>query len=302
MIGLRLPAVVVAAALGAAIPAAQDPGTPLASIHVAVEDEDGRPVTDIRPDEFTLLLANVPVPIAQVSRGPHPLRLIVIVDVTTRPPVDVRTLREGIDQLGGALRDGDEAQVWRVGGRITRGPAFTREPGSRRTAAAFAVNPANVERSGPSPIWDAIVEASDALDGEDGRRAILIYTDGRATANRHGGADAAARALAAGVSVNVVMPAGEFRFMNLDRIVTVHPDRMPQAIARDTGGAFVPLPPRLRPAAEKPPPSFGEALAAIVTGLQGEYVLRVARPEGEHRLVEVRVNRPGLTLRARRAI
>jgi hypothetical protein len=302
VIGLRLPAVVVAASLGAAIPAAHTPGAPLASIHVAVEDADGRPVTDIRPDEFTLLLANTPVPIAQVSRGPHPLRLIVIVDVTTRPPVEVRALREGIDQVGGTLREGDEAYIWRVGGRITRGPAFTREPGSRRTAAAFAVSPANVERSGPSPLWDAIVEASDALDGEDGRRAILLYTDGRATANRQGGADAAARALAADVSVNVVMPSGEFRFMDLDRIVTVHPDRMPQAIARDTGGAFVTLASRVRAPGETQQPAFGEALAAIVTGLHGEYVLLVARPEGEHRLVEVRVNRPGLTLRARRAI
>lgn len=302
MIGVRLSGLLAAASIGAALPGAQMPAVPLVSIHVAVEDERGRPVANVRPEEFTLLLDNAPVPIVEVSRGARPLRLIVIVDVTTLPKVPDRGLRDAIDRLGATLGESDQAHIWRLGGRITRGPAFTRDPRSRRTAAGFAVNAANAERSGPSPVWDAIVEAAGTLDAHDGRRAIILYTDGRATANRYSGAEAAVRALAADVSVNVVMPAGPSSFRNFDRIVTVHPERMPEAIAHDTGGAFAYAPPRNWSPENGRPPALGDTLAAVVTGLHQEYVLHVVLPDGGPRLVEVRVTRPGLTLRARRAI
>jgi hypothetical protein len=301
MIPIRVACLLAAASIGSAAPV-QIPTAPLVSIHVAVEDEHGRPVTNVRPEEFTLLLDNTPVTIEHVTTGPTPLHLIVIVDVTVFPQVEARSLYEAVDRVGASLRAEDVGRIWRLGGRITRGPAFTADARSRRTAASFAINEANVERSGPSPIWDAIVEAIDALEHEDGRRAILLYTDGRATANRHGSAEAATRAIAADVSVNVVMPASEYSFRTNDQVVTVHPDRMPQAVARDTGGKFAYFPSRHPAPDGRRLPTFGETLAAVVTSLQHEYVLRAARPEGEPRLLSVRLSRPGLTLRARRAL
>jgi hypothetical protein len=293
----------LAVSLGAGLAHAPRPDTPLVRIPVSVEDGLGRPVKGIEPGEFTLFIDNVPAPIVDVAAELQSLRLILIVDVTTRPPLSAGLLREAIDQVAGAMRDGDRAHVWRVGGRITRGPAFTREAISRRTAAGFAANPANLERSGPSPIWDAIVEASEALETGEGRRAILLYTDGRASGNRHGAADVATRALAAGVSVSVVAPQTTTTFRNDDRMITVHPDRMPQAIARDTGGVFFHFPQGRRSRDDGPPPSLGATFAGIMTSLRHEYVLTVARPDGPGpHLIGVRVNRPGLTLRARRVI
>ena len=42
---------------------------------------------------------------------------------------------------------------------------------------------------GSSPLWDALDTAATALEGATGRRAIIVVTDGRSTANRIGFAE-----------------------------------------------------------------------------------------------------------------
>jgi hypothetical protein len=47
-----------------------------------------------------------------------------------------------------------------------------------------------VDWLGPSPLRDAVFEASSQLAAEPGRRAIVLISDGAATANVHGHGEA----------------------------------------------------------------------------------------------------------------
>ena len=58
-------------------------------------------------------------------------------------------------------------------------------------------------RNGPSPIWDAVYRAVEVLEERPGARAILMATDGKATANVHGYQETFERAVRAGVRVNI---------------------------------------------------------------------------------------------------
>lgn len=278
-------------------PAPQPPAVPnqkLATVHVAVEREDGTPVADLQPEEFTVLLDGAPHPVVAVSPGPRPLSIALLIDVTTRPPLPRRTLRAAIEHFLEGLTEEDRARVWRVGGGVTAGPPFTADVRTLLAAARPALDARDAERSGPSPIWDAIVEAIGDLRQENRRRAIVLISDARATGNRHGLAAAVEHASVADVAVNVVAPPGAEVFWSDSRAVKVHPEWMPEALAVNTGGVLL----HYRDGDE-----LGDRLGRILAALRQSYAVTIPRPDGTaQRLVEVRVARPDLSLRSRRIL
>lgn len=266
------------------------------AIHVAIEHEDGTPAAGLAAEEIEVLLDGEPQPVVRVSPGPRPLSVALLIDVTTRPRLPRDAMRAAVEQFVKALDGQDRARIWRVGGGITAGPPFTSDARALLGAARPAIDPRAEEMSGPSPIWDAVVEVVTALHGEAGRRAIVLITDGHATGNRHGLAEAVERASAADVSVNIVAPQGIATFWSESRVVKVHPEWMPQALAANTGGLFVHY------GDGKHLPA-GEMMRRIIAGLRHEYDVTIRRPAGKaQRLIEVRVKRQGLTMRARRIL
>lgn len=289
-------ALAIAGACWGAIAAQQGAGAGFSTVHVAVTDADDRPVAGLLPEDFELLLDGAPQPIVHASLERPPLRVALVLDVTTRPAIPEAAMREIVDRLAGALAPVDRARVWRIGGGITAGAPFS---GDRRVlleAARPGIDPRDPQKSGPSPIWDGVLEATAALEEEDGRRAILLITDGRATGNRHGLGEAVERASVAGVAVSVLSPEATSMLQSEGKLVTVHPERMLLSLAANTGGRLFHYRESERPAAAALPDR-------ILSGLRHEYALRIVRPAGDAaRLIEVRVRRPGLILRARRIL
>jgi hypothetical protein len=64
------------------------------------------------------------------------------------------------------------------------------------------------ERSGPSPVWDAINEAVRLLETEGGRRAVIVVTDGRSTGNRISLTTLLGRLRGANVPVHIILVNG----------------------------------------------------------------------------------------------
>jgi hypothetical protein len=113
-----------------------------------------------------------------------------------------------IDSLG---RD-DRARIGSIARTRLLSPAFASDHGALGRALGNALNVRREDRYGPSPLWDAIVDGIASLDGESGRRAIILVTDGMATGNSHPLDEVIAQAKRAGVSVSVVCEAwGPFR-------------------------------------------------------------------------------------------
>lgn len=273
--------------------------SPVTTIQVAAEHPDGRPYPGLEAGDFTLLLNGNPHAIEAVQPGPHPLRLALLIDVTISPPgADIAPLRRAVDRIARALAPHDAMRVWTIGGGVKPGPPFTSDERAILKAAGPALAPAAADRSGPSPIWDAVVDATTALEAERGTRTIVLVTDGRATGNRHGLSDAILGASRAGVSVNVLGPASTMVFLNDTRIIAVRPERMLESLVANTGGRLVPWD---RGGRQESP--VADLLAGIVESARHEYRLTIRPPEGDSvQLIEVRVARPDLKLRARRVL
>jgi hypothetical protein len=104
--------------------------------------------------------------------------------------------------LAAAIRPEDTVRLGIVTSRLRLGAPLS-ERDRRRLLDLVPDVPAS-ERYGPSPLWDAIYDATTALAGEPGA-VVLLVTDCRSTANRHGLAELVAHATATKTPVSTIV-------------------------------------------------------------------------------------------------
>jgi VWFA-related protein len=157
-------------------------------------------------------------------------------------------------------------------------------------------HPLSSSQRGPSPIWDAVDLTVTALAAEPAHRAIVLLTDGHATGNRFSVTDVGRRAMLSGVSIHIV-GARDAPYLVPQTATTaarVDPRTNLQWLARITGGSFSSMADNLDPQ--------GQA-TRVMRELHSTYLLDIAsapaQPAGAIVPIEVRVNRPGVTVRTR---
>ncbi|OFW21619.1 MAG: hypothetical protein A3G21_14550 [Acidobacteria bacterium RIFCSPLOWO2_12_FULL_66_21] len=314
---LTASAVVLAATLGV-IHANSFPlshGDGLIVVDAVVEGPDERPVSGLRQADFEIAADGEQRQILSFEQAER-MSLVLLVDVTnsvtdsgdvtlsgndparvaaTVFELSLGALRKSAGQLLNGLGRGDRARVGAIAGRLSLSPAFTSDPGELAKAIDTAIDRSERERHGPSLIWDAADAAVSALDGETGRRAVILCTDGRATGNRMGMVDAADHAAASGVSLNIVAPFLTAVIPQGRGVIIVRPERSLGAVADFTGGVLITEVPHLRSKPEL-------VLSTILARVRLAYRLGFAPVAHDGRLhrVDVRVKGEGLTVRARK--
>lgn len=274
------------------------------ALSVAVETAEGEPLGGLAPGDFEVLLDGKPQPILAVEPGPHALRLALLIDVTIRPPLSGAQVRRSVEAFARALTPADAAQVWSLGGRLSKESTWTADGRTLLEMARPVIDPPPAALGGPSPIWDAVMDAVGALSAGADPKAVVLISDGRATANRHGLAETIEAASRANVTVSAIAPAPEpgpvmmpsGGFILPRQTATPSRATVLELLTANTGGRLFEYEPG-RPAA------VPDLVTRIVNGLRQEYRLAIARPAGDApKLIEVRVARPNLTLRARRIL
>jgi Ca-activated chloride channel family protein len=130
------------------------------------------------------------------------------------------------------------------------------------------------------------------LKDVEGRKVVLVFTDGDDTASRRGMGDVLDRARQEEVMVYAIGLQSEF--FNGQRMVRSRPDRSLRRLAEETGGGYF----ELQKTAELAP-----TFTRVAQELHSQYTLGFAPgtlDNREHRL-EVRMKQPGQTARARRS-
>src|SRR5262245_65688349 len=112
-----------------AVPGAQQPvfrGTSdVVRVYATVTDRDGRLVTTLTRDDFTVRDEGKPQPITVFDNTPQPIRLIVMLDVSGSMAGNLPLLRGAAEQLFARLRPDDVARVGAFGNDIKISPTFT---------------------------------------------------------------------------------------------------------------------------------------------------------------------------------
>ena len=229
----------------------------------------------------------------------QPLSLVVLVDVSISMESRVKrsAIREEVERrLPLLLAPHDRVQAGAFARQISISPPFAGNSKAFLTAVRKTLDPRDEETLGPSRLWDALDEAIKALAQSEGRRAVLLVTDGQATGNRDGPQEVAPRAVAAGVAVSVVGLDWERTIrQDAETGVRVRPGVALEWIAGATGGRY--LRDRLIPAEP------GPVLERLLADLHERYTLGFTPPvaDGKMHDLEVRVRKSGVRLRARRS-
>jgi Ca-activated chloride channel family protein len=144
----------------------------------------------------------------------------------------------------------------------------------------------------PTRLYDAIDASISALEGVEGRRVVLVFTDGDDTASRLGFGDVLQRAREEEIMVYAI--GLESEYFNGQRMVRSRPDRNLRRIADETGGGYFEL---------KKTEELGPAFTRVAQELHSQYLLGFTPKNLDckvHKL-EVRSKDPSNKARARRS-
>lgn len=283
----------VAAGLCASVSVSTADRAAHATVHVAVEDKDGKPVRGLTAGAFSLSVDGAAQRIESIVPAAEPLSLILLVDDS----VSMKRLAGHFDRDARAFVEHfDAADRWRVGAfgdRIIFSRAFASGRASFRLAPRQPIVLRERTVRGGSPLWDAIHQSVELLTDERGRRSVLALTDGRASGNQHGLEDVAEFAVDHAVSLNAIVPFPPAGIrQDRETMAVVRPAANLDRLARYTGGVL------LGGFELKDDPV--KQLPGLAARLRAGYTITFAQPEADgrrHRL-DVRVATAGLQVRA----
>jgi VWFA-related protein len=288
-------AVLLAICLAASAPRASQPPS-LVLLDVAVEERPRVPVYGLELDDFEIVTGGATQPIKYFAGGERPLALLLLMDVSVslHEIVERSDLRQSVEKFFlPRLAAVDRLRIGAFAKHLFISPELRSNREPMIAALRRALDPDEDDTFGPSPVWDALYTGIGQLSTTEGRRAVVLVTDGRATGNRHSSEEVARHAMANGVAISIV---GEDWDITLhqdgDSGVRVRAGARLQWIANVTGGLYLPDNNRYRVP--------GPLLEAILEDLHCRYTLGFEPPvrDGQLHEVQVRVKRPGVKLRA----
>jgi Ca-activated chloride channel homolog len=281
----------------AASPAQQDKPTfhvdvSLVNVLVTVKDAQGTPLGDLNKEDFTVVDGGVTRPVVVFERRTdRPLSVTLMIDASLSTAIELEQERISAQTfVQNLLREGshpaDRVAVMKFSAYVDLLADFTRSVG-RLSRALRSVR----AESGTS-MYDAILLATEELAGREGRRVMIIITDGGDTTSNTSFQQAlrATHAIDAVIYGMIVMP------IKSDAGRNTGGENALKTLAGNTGGStFVQLGTE----------NLDEAFDQILRNLRTQYLLGYYPPElpetnEPFRPIEVRVNRPDVTVLARK--
>ncbi len=286
------PLVMTCAVLGwfAAVPAAQKIKVSTASVpvYVTVTDAQKRLVPDLVQEDFEVYdngkLQNVNI----FENKPTPISTIVMIDSSGSMTTALDLVKQGAEQFLIRLLPEDQAQVGAFNDKIEFHPA-TEFTGNRDALVGYLKD---LDFGYPTRLYDAVDESLARLENLDGRRVVLVFTDGDDTSSKIGVGHVMDRARSKDVMVYAIGLVNDY--FNGQQRVRSQPDRGLKKLAEETGGGYFEL---------KRTADLNETFTRVAQELHSMYVLGFS-PEsldGKVHKLEVRIKKPGMTTRARKS-
>ena len=261
-------------------------GTRLVDLYVTVTDREGRLVPNLTREDFAILDDEEPTEIVLFENSVRPITAVVMLDTSASMDLNRDRLMAGAEQFLLRLLPADRARVGAFNDKVEISPP---EFISDRDALISELS--NLDFGNATRVYDAAYTSLDALTGVDGRRVILLFTDGDDTDSDVGGGDVLDRAVAEEVMIYSI--GFESNYFNGIRYVTTRPDRNLRRFAEETGGGYF----ELTEAAD-----LGPTFTRVARELHSQYVLGFTpRTDGQLHEIEVLLTQRGLRARARRS-
>lgn len=161
--------------------------TQLVSVPAVVTDSSGRPIPNLRPENFRIIEDGQPQTIANFGTAETPFEIALLLDTSGSTRDDVALIRSAANSFIQALRPGDRVGVVAFNtAQTVAEPVATVEILTPLTSDREALRGAieNLGASNGTPYYDALERIADSIfreparDEVRGRRAVVALTDG----------------------------------------------------------------------------------------------------------------------------
>ena len=281
-------AAALAAAMSIAVTAQQPQGptfktgTQVVSIFATVTDAQKRLVPGLTQDDFQVFDNEKPQPVVYFDNSVRPINVVVMLDTSGSMTLTIDLLKQAAEQFLLRLLPEDKGRVGAFNDKIQFNARWSNDRDQMITDAK------NLDFGNGTRLWDAAAASLDELKSIDGRKVILLFTDGDDTESRIRLSTVLDRARAEEVMIYAI--GLESKFLGQ----TTKPDGGLRKIAEETGGGYFEL---------KRATDLAPTFTKVAQELHSQYVIGftpTALDNKVHKLM-VKMKQPGMTAQARRS-
>lgn len=289
--GVRLAAGALLASVCAGLPlAAQQPtfraSTQVVSVFATVTDAQNRLVPELTRDDFQVFDNDKLQTLLVFQSENQPITVVVMLDTSGSMTASIALLKAAAEQFITRLLPEDKAAVGAFNDKIELSSRFSND------RDALITDVRDLDYGNGTRLYDAIGEGLNLLRGIEGRRVILVFTDGDDTASRIGRGAVLDRARAEEVMIYAIGLQSEM--FDGSRMVRTKPDSGLRRLADETGGGYFEL---------KQTSDLGPTFSRVAQELHSQYVLgfEAQQLDGKVHKLTVKMKQVGMAARARRS-
>ena len=280
------------AALLTAAPAAQRirVSTQTVPMYATVTDGSGRLVANLQQSDFEVYDNGKLQTVTNFVNDVTPFTAVVMLDTSGSMTLNLDFVKLAAEEFLMRMLPEDRAKVGAFNDKIQVLPRDEPFIGDRDRLIRILKD--GLDFGYPTRLWDAVDESIAHLENEDGRRVVLVFTDGDDSASRLGLNEVLARAREKDMMVYAIGLQSDY--FNGQTRVRTRPDRGLRKIAEETGGGFFELTKK---------DELGPTFTRVAQELHSQYVLGFtpAALDGKVHKLELKVKKPGLTARSRKS-
>jgi len=259
-------------------------------IYATVLDGQRRLVTDLQKEDFEVYDNLKLQTLTNFVSETTPFTAVVMLDTSGSMTLNLDFVKQAAEEFLMRLLPDDRAKVGSFNDKIKILPRD--EPFSGNRDRLIRLLKEDLDFGYPTRLWDAVDESIAQMEALEGRRVVVVFTDGDDSASKRGRDDVLERAREKDMMVYAVGLASEY--FNGQSKVRSRPDRGLRRVAEETGGGYFELSKK---------DELGPTFTRVAQELHSQYAMGFT-PEvldGKIHKLEVRVKRPGLTARSRRS-
>jgi Ca-activated chloride channel homolog len=277
-------------------------GAKTVAVYATVTDKDGRLVPDLAREAFEIRDNSKPQPLSVFSNDVQPITVVMMLDRSSSMRGNFGLVEHAAEEFVRALGPKDKARIGSFADQIVIQPEqFTSDHDQLiRTLRS------DMPVTGPTPLWNAVDQAIAALREQEGRKVVLVFSDGGdAPANfrlnnrsimdvMRDAQQQDVMVYAIGLQSTMLRGPGGGGIGGLQGMMSsTRPDPGLATVADDTGGGYFEL-----TRAE----NLASTFARVADELHRQYALGFEPPKLDDKMhkLEIRVSERGSKVRARK--
>lgn len=257
-------------------------------LYATVTDKDRRLVPGLTQEDFKVFDNGKPQEITLFDNNIRPITAVIMLDTSGSMTLNLDLLRDAAEQFVIRLLPEDQARVGAFNDKVELDPSFTND----RDDLVRSIR--ELDYGNGTRLWDAVDVGLDALDGMEGRKVIIVFTDGADTASATSSGKVLERARLSEVMVYAIGMESIYGPRGMQQ--RSRPDGRLKGLAAETGGGYFEL---------KKTEDLGPTFTRVAEELHSQYVLGFspapAQLDGKVHKLELKLSKPELTGRARRS-